>query len=87
MEEHYHQPWKKLLNASQYPSREAMGEFLEASGSKLIRQRRPAKNADLAKELEVARAGLDGTNKTINDFIRETARYRRAKTAVYYQKL
>lgn len=95
LEEQYHQAWKRLLEAPWCPSREAMGSnstnaasSSTASGFTQTRQRHPgAKTVNLAKELEAARADLDATNKTIDDFIRETASYRRAETAAYYQKL
>lgn len=59
------------------------------SGSTQTRQRRPGAQPaiDLTKELEAARAVLGTTNKSIDDFIRETAPYRRAETAAFYQRL
>lgn len=77
-EEQNRQAWERLLETRR---REA------ALGSSQTRRRRPGgRTVDLAKELEAARAELDATNKMIDDFIRETARYRRAETAAYYQK-
>ena len=95
LEEQYHPAWRKLLEARRCPSKKAMGSnnanvpsSSAASGSTQTRQRRPgARTVNLAKDVEAARADLDTTNKTIDDFIRETASYRRAETAVYYQKL
>jgi hypothetical protein len=40
----------------------------------------------MAKELEAARASLDATDKTLDNFIRETEPYLNAQTAVYYQR-
>ncbi|KAL9025911.1 MAG: hypothetical protein Q9196_005345, partial [Gyalolechia fulgens] len=95
VEEQYHQPWRRLLEASLCPSREALGVNATnaTSGSPALRstqtrQRHPgAKNGYLTQELEAARADLDATNKIINDFIRDTALYRHAETAAYYQRL
>lgn len=94
-EKQYHQPWKRLLEARRCPSREVMTSngasatsSSAASGSTQTRQRRPgARNGDLIKELEAARADVDATNKMIDDLIRETASYRHAETAAYYQRL
>ncbi len=93
LEEQYHQASRRLLEAPRCPSREAMGSNCTnaarssaASGSTQTRQRRPAKNVDLAKKLEAARAALEATNKTIDDFIRETVPYTHARKATYYQR-
>lgn len=92
-EEQYHQALMRLLEAAPCPSREVMGSnsinaasSVAASGSTRTRQRRPAKNVNLAKQLEAARAALEATNKTIDDFIRETRPYTHAQKATYYQR-
>lgn len=41
----------------------------------------------MAKKLKAAEADLDAINKTIDDFIQETAQHRHAETAAYFQKL
>ncbi|KAL8725457.1 MAG: hypothetical protein Q9166_007351 [cf. Caloplaca sp. 2 TL-2023] len=94
LEEQYHQALRRLLEAPRYPLGEVMGSnsinaasSSAAIGSTQTRQRRPGpKTVDLANELDAARAALDATNKTINDFIRETAPYRYAQTDAYYQR-
>ena len=93
LEEQYHQALKRLLESPWCPSKKAIGSNnINAANSSAVsrpmqtRQRRPAKNADLVKELEAAQAALDAANKTIDDFVRETAPYRRAQTAAYHQK-
>ncbi|KAL8906415.1 MAG: hypothetical protein Q9207_002039 [Kuettlingeria erythrocarpa] len=95
MGEETHQPWKRLLEASRYPSRAAMGSGgTSATGSSAVSgstqtrwQHSGARTDDLTKELEATRADLNATNKMIDDFIRDTASYRLAETAAYYQRL
>ncbi|KAI4183685.1 MAG: hypothetical protein LQ346_006262 [Caloplaca aetnensis] len=95
VEEENHQPWKRLLEASRCPSREAKGSggtsaigSSAALGSTQTRWHPSgAKTDDLTKELEATRADLNATKKMIDDFIRDTASYRLAETAAYYQRL
>ncbi|KAL8750778.1 MAG: hypothetical protein Q9199_006849 [Rusavskia elegans] len=96
VEEQYHQPWKRLLKAPRCPSKEARGSnstkaVSSLTASRSIQTRPGPKAVELAKRLEkrleAAEADLNATNKTIDDFIQETALYRRAETAAYFQKL
>ncbi|MCJ1424192.1 hypothetical protein MMC29_002079 [Sticta canariensis] len=93
LEEQYHQALRRLLKVPRCSSREAMGSNRTnatngsaASGSTQTRQPRPARNVHQAKELEAAWAALDAANKTVDDFAQETAPYRSAQAAVYYQR-
>jgi hypothetical protein len=94
LEDQYRQAWRRMLRAPRRSSREARAScqtevsstsaalgFMNKKG-----QQRPARIVDMAKELEAARASLDATDKTLDNFIRETEPYLNAQTAVYYQR-
>lgn len=95
LEEQYRHAWRRLLEAWRCSSRkETVLNSASAPGGSTgswatqTRQRWPgAKPVDLVKDLEAARADLGTTDKRIHDFIRETAQYRRAATAAFYQRL
>ena len=71
LEERNHQAWRKLL---------------QALGSSQPRQRRP-RGLNPAKGWKAAQAEFESTDKMIDDFIRETAKYRYAATDAYFQRL
>ena len=86
LEEQTHEAWKKLLQARRPLSRATNGSHgiyatVRSAQTSQIRQGYPGgKTVHLGEELET-------TGKIIDDFIQETARYRRAFTAAYYQRL
>lgn len=85
----YRHAWRKMLRALRFSSRQARASFqTDVSSSFMYKKapQRPAQSADMAKELEAARANLDATDKTLDNFIRETKPYLNAQTAVYYQR-
>lgn len=97
----YHQAWKRLLEAVRSLPKGGTKlhdikdnlDFLNAATaaaalrSSQIRQRRQNTGAVvLTKELAGAQADLDTAIKAIDEFIRDTAHYRRAEVAVYHQK-
>ncbi|MCJ1464926.1 hypothetical protein MMC07_003541 [Pseudocyphellaria aurata] len=93
MEEQYHQPRKRLLEASERPARKTRRthrtsavNISAASGPTQIRQRHLDPKT-LAKELEAVEDDLDVTNRAVADYIRDTTQYERAGTAAYFQKL
>ncbi|KAF2452264.1 hypothetical protein BDY21DRAFT_425265 [Lineolata rhizophorae] len=100
-EQQYHQAWKRLLEAvrslpkvgTEFHGTKDNLDSLDAAtaaaalGSSQTRQRRQnTGTVSLAKQLAAAQADLDTAMKAIDDFIRDTAHYRRAEAAVYHQK-
>ncbi|KAF2844173.1 hypothetical protein T440DRAFT_523707 [Plenodomus tracheiphilus IPT5] len=99
-ERQYHQAWTRLFEAvrslpkggtnlhgtkDNYDSLNAYAAA--ASGSLQTRQRRQnMETVALAKQLASAQVDLDTAEKAIDDFIRDTTRYRCAEAAVYRQK-
>ncbi|KID94259.1 protein kinase, partial [Metarhizium majus ARSEF 297] len=86
LEDQYREAWRRMLTAPRGSSREAKGCSSSASRFMQKAGRRPADIVNMAKELEATHASLVATNKTLDDFIRETEPYLHAQTAVYYQR-
>lgn len=93
-EDHYYQPWQKLLVAQGDPE----GEGTRSNGITITSSMvssdgtPPPKKGPLAihhlvGELEEAEAKLAETKKMIGDFIDDTRPYRRKETAVFHQRL
>ena len=86
LEREYHQSMRKLQRAKE-PNENHVVSSSAAPDSMRFRQRRPAgKGLDMAKELVAARADRDASQKSIDDFIRETEPYRQARRAAFYQR-
>ena len=86
LETEYHQSMRKLHRAKQSNAKHVVSSS-SAPDSTHSRQRRlGGKGVDMAKELVAARADRDASQKSIDDFIRETEPYRQAHRAAFYQR-
>ncbi|KAF2185447.1 hypothetical protein K469DRAFT_665039 [Zopfia rhizophila CBS 207.26] len=85
--------WLEYLNFEQWwlerhaAAAEAEERQYHQAWKRLLEARRQnTGTVALAKQLAAAQANLDTAMKAIDDFIRDTAHYRRAEAAVYHQK-
>ncbi|KAL8914312.1 MAG: hypothetical protein Q9171_001032 [Xanthocarpia ochracea] len=86
LEPECHQSMRRLLRAKQ-PNGNKAASRSAAFVSTKPRQHFPGgKGGNIAKELAAARADRDASQKSIDDFIRETRAYMQAGRDVFYQK-
>lgn len=86
LEPEYHQRMRRLLRAKQ-PNENNAASSSTASNPTQARQRPlRGKGVNMAKELAAARADRDASQKSIDDFIRGTEAYTRARRAAFYQR-
>ncbi|KAL8858965.1 MAG: hypothetical protein Q9178_004446 [Gyalolechia marmorata] len=86
LEPEYYQSTRRLLRAKQ-PNGNNAGSSSAAFGSTKPRQHfLGGKGVNMGTELAAARADRDASQKSIDDFIRETRAYMQAGRDVFYQK-
>ncbi len=86
LEPECHQSMKRLLRAKQPNGNNAASRSAAFLSTKPRQHFPGGKGVNIAKELAAARADRDASQKSIDDFIRETRAYMQKRRDVFYQK-
>ncbi|KAL8927684.1 MAG: hypothetical protein Q9172_001244 [Xanthocarpia lactea] len=86
LEPECHQSMRRLLRAKQPNGNRAASRSAAFVSTKPQQYCQGGKGVNMAKELAAARADRDASQKSIDDFIRETRAYMQARRDVFYQK-
>ena len=86
LEMEYHQSMRRLLEAKQPNGINAMSNPAASANTQARQRRHSGKDICMAKELAVARANRNASQKLFDDFVRETEPYRQARKAAFYQR-